>query len=149
MHANAPRPGSRGLRMRFEHGRAINGIDREAFVEGSRHKPTDPPRTRTWNLRLRRPTPYPLGQRASACSMAVPLVFRFYFIFSVPAVAITHTAQMGRCNVSTRDLLAWSSIDSPSNGTWNRRLRMPTLSIKPAGQCTLHTGLLLSKNPLG
>ena len=23
----------------------------------------DPPRTRTWNLRLRRPTPYPLGQR--------------------------------------------------------------------------------------
>ena len=25
----------------------------------------DPPRTRTWNLRLRRPTPYPLGQRAS------------------------------------------------------------------------------------
>ena len=24
----------------------------------------DPPRTRTWNLRLRRPTPYPLGQRA-------------------------------------------------------------------------------------
>ena len=26
--------------------------------------PYDPPRTRTWNLRLRRPTPYPLGQRA-------------------------------------------------------------------------------------
>lgn len=26
----------------------------------------DPPRTRTWNLRLRRPTPYPLGQRAVA-----------------------------------------------------------------------------------
>ena len=25
----------------------------------------DPPRTRTWNLRLRRPTPYPLGQQAS------------------------------------------------------------------------------------
>ena len=25
---------------------------------------SDPPRTRTWNLRLRRPTPYPLGQRA-------------------------------------------------------------------------------------
>ena len=25
----------------------------------------DPPRTRTWNLRLRRPTPYPLGQRAA------------------------------------------------------------------------------------
>ena len=24
----------------------------------------DPPRTRTWNLRLRRPTPYPLGQQA-------------------------------------------------------------------------------------
>ena len=24
----------------------------------------DPPRTRTWNLRLRGPTPYPLGQRA-------------------------------------------------------------------------------------
>ena len=27
--------------------------------------PPDPPRTRTWNLRLRRPTPYPLGQRTS------------------------------------------------------------------------------------
>ena len=26
----------------------------------------DPPRTRTWNLRLRGPTPYPLGQRAPA-----------------------------------------------------------------------------------
>ena len=26
---------------------------------------SDPPRTRTWNLRLRRPTPYPLGQRAN------------------------------------------------------------------------------------
>ena len=25
----------------------------------------DPPRTRTWNLRLRRPTPYPLGQQAT------------------------------------------------------------------------------------
>ncbi len=25
----------------------------------------DPPRTRTWNLRLRGPTPYPLGQRAA------------------------------------------------------------------------------------
>ena len=25
----------------------------------------DPPRARTWNLRLRRPTPYPLGQQAS------------------------------------------------------------------------------------
>ena len=25
----------------------------------------DPPRTRTWNLRLRRPTPYPLGQQAN------------------------------------------------------------------------------------
>ena len=25
---------------------------------------SDPPRTRTWNLRLRRPTPYPLGQQA-------------------------------------------------------------------------------------
>ena len=27
-------------------------------------KRNDPPRTRTWNLRLRRPTPYPLGQQA-------------------------------------------------------------------------------------
>ena len=27
---------------------------------------TDPPRTRTWNLRLRGPTPYPLGQQAFA-----------------------------------------------------------------------------------
>ena len=26
---------------------------------------TDPPRTRNWNLRLRGPTPYPLGQRAT------------------------------------------------------------------------------------
>ena len=26
---------------------------------------SDPPRTRTWNLRLRRPTPCPLGQRAT------------------------------------------------------------------------------------
>ena len=28
---------------------------------------SDPPRTRTWNLRLRRPTPYPLGQRTKCC----------------------------------------------------------------------------------
>jgi hypothetical protein len=27
---------------------------------------SDPPRTRTWNLRLRGPTPYPLGQRTCA-----------------------------------------------------------------------------------
>ena len=32
-------------------------------AQGARTK-NDPPRTRTWNLRLRRPTPYPLGQRA-------------------------------------------------------------------------------------
>ena len=31
----------------------------------------DPPRTRTWNLRLRGPTPYPLGQRA-VCIPAKP-----------------------------------------------------------------------------
>ena len=31
----------------------------------------DPPRTRTWNLRLRRPTPYPLGQRALNVSIAL------------------------------------------------------------------------------
>ena len=29
----------------------------------------DPPRTRTWNLRLRRPTPYPLGQQANVQSI--------------------------------------------------------------------------------
>ena len=29
----------------------------------------DPPRTRTWNLRLQRPTPYPLGKQAS-CGFA-------------------------------------------------------------------------------
>ena len=32
---------------------------------------SDPPRTRTWNLRLRGPTPYPLGQRA-VCIPAKP-----------------------------------------------------------------------------
>ena len=32
----------------------------------------DPPRTRTWNLRLRRPTPYPLGQQADAFYVALP-----------------------------------------------------------------------------
>ena len=31
---------------------------------GCHRTQNDPPRTRTWNLRLRRPTPYPLGQRA-------------------------------------------------------------------------------------
>ena len=29
---------------------------------------SDPPRTRAWNLRLRRPTPYPLGQQADDSS---------------------------------------------------------------------------------
>ena len=33
------------------------------FLREAHH--SDPPRTRTWNLRLRGPTPYPLGQRAS------------------------------------------------------------------------------------
>ena len=42
---------------------------RENFFHGpswsvSSHRIHDPPRTRTWNLRLLRPTPYPLGQRA-------------------------------------------------------------------------------------
>ena len=37
------------------------------LVVCSLHSKTDPPRTRTWNLRLRRPTPYPLGQRATWC----------------------------------------------------------------------------------
>ena len=32
----------------------------------SRCNIADPPRTRAWNLRLRRPTPYPLGQQADA-----------------------------------------------------------------------------------
>ena len=35
----------------------------------------DPPRTRTWNLRLRRPTPYPLGQRATCSSCSRPREF--------------------------------------------------------------------------
>ena len=34
----------------------------------------DPPRTRTWNLRLRRPTPYPLGQRALVRDVLRPTV---------------------------------------------------------------------------
>ena len=32
----------------------------------------DPPRTQAWNLRLRRPTPYPLGQRASCRQISSP-----------------------------------------------------------------------------
>ena len=33
--------------------------------EFNAYQQIDPPRTRTWNLRLRRPPPYPLGQRAN------------------------------------------------------------------------------------
>ena len=36
-----------------------------AHVAGPKSWKHDPPRTRTWNLRLRRPTPYPLGQQAN------------------------------------------------------------------------------------
>ena len=36
-----------------------------SLMQGNAKCKNDPPRTRTWNLRLRRPTPYPLGQRAT------------------------------------------------------------------------------------
>ena len=55
---------TRGLRIRpatlFAH--AADGACGHSKTPG--HKRDDPPRTRTCNLRLRRLTPYPLGQRA-------------------------------------------------------------------------------------
>ena len=41
-----------------------NGAECLYLLAYINYKQYDPPRTRTWNLRLRRPTPYPLGQRA-------------------------------------------------------------------------------------
>ena len=61
----------------------------------------DPPRTRTWNLRLRRPTPYPLGQRAitffslkekivhSLCSYIY--IYIYVYAVSVYISTLTHT----------------------------------------------------------
>ena len=39
--------------------------------EFNAYQQIDPPRTRTWNLRLRRPTPHPLGQRP--LNVSIPL----------------------------------------------------------------------------
>jgi hypothetical protein len=44
---------------------ATRGFPLRAQEESERpRESTDPPKTRTWNLRLRRPTPHSLGQRA-------------------------------------------------------------------------------------
>ena len=49
-------------RVQFPAAELIAG--QQAFALLLQYIHIDPPRTRTWNLRLRRPTPYPLGQRA-------------------------------------------------------------------------------------
>ena len=40
-------------------------LQRSLLPAISNRECSDPPRTRTWNLQLRGPTPYPLGQRTS------------------------------------------------------------------------------------
>lgn len=55
---------------------------RENFFHGpswsvSSHRIHDPPRTRTWNLRLRRPTPYPLGQQTDSITRPCPSSIKY------------------------------------------------------------------------
>ena len=55
-----------------------------------RDKRYDPPRTRAWNLRLRRPTPYPLGQRAIIITKQFPcftVITRHALIGDAPVAA--------------------------------------------------------------
>ena len=56
-------------------------------------KMNDPPRTRTWNLRLRRPTPYPLGQRASWCIQKARLVIANGIPWGSSCNILQHTAR--------------------------------------------------------
>ena len=51
------------FRCRISNSRHWQSIEPVEYSISSNPK-SDPLRTRTWNLRLRRPTPYPLGQRA-------------------------------------------------------------------------------------
>ena len=59
-HRRPHAAGIRGPRAQFTF---IGACNYQFSYPAEKH---DLPRTRTWNLRLRRPTPYPLGQRASA-----------------------------------------------------------------------------------
>ena len=51
-------------RSRKDHTIRLNVLPRRSTCATDRCGKSDPPRTQTWNLRLRRPTPHPLGQRA-------------------------------------------------------------------------------------
>ena len=121
--------------------------------------PPDPPRTRTWNLRLRRPTPYPLGQRTAwfdfsesnqgLCtkerSAGVPVrgapvmsaVLAGILSWGPSRVLVAASAALSCERWATLPLHHYFSpatSDPPRTRTWNLRLRRPT--PYPFGQRT-------------
>ena len=77
----------------------------------------DPPRTQTWNLRLRRPTPYPLGQQTSC----------FLFSDNILYTGTTSSERLFHYSVS---ILA--NAPPPRTRTWHLPLWRPT--TYPFGQ---------------
>ena len=71
-------------RVQFPAAELVTG--QEAFALLLQYICIDPPRTRTWNLRLRRPTPYPLGQRATRNLRVYYLVYQ-----CAPEITRNHT----------------------------------------------------------
>ena len=79
---------------------------------------SDPPRTRTWNLRLRGPTPYPLGQRAS---------------YEMPSLALPPTG--GPTSRATQEGPQMSAkATRMPRGMASRRSRTKSYSSRPPGQ---------------
>ena len=80
-----------------------------AIIESNAGPQIDPPRTRTWNLRLRRPTPYPLGQRALNASIGL-----HHTLQEMESSNARHGVTAANC---TRALSDWSDAADNSNVT--------------------------------
>ena len=81
----------------------------------------DLPRTRAWNLRLRGPTPYPLGQQTSWCFASSSYHRSTYANRAAERQCIGCSGIAQTCS-----LAHFAGFDLPRTRAWNLRLRGPT-----------------------
>ena len=74
----------------------------------------DPPRTRTWNIWLRRPTPYPLGQRGDAPHLDAIAEWRWSH--PTPRVALCLHCLMDRAPQSNLGISRSGDVITSSGG---------------------------------
>ena len=68
----------------------------------------EPARDRTWNLRFRRPTPYPLGHRLSRRSLGIQNLVLRIFKFKSTSPQVARACLPGLAKMADRKRLAWT-----------------------------------------